>query len=74
MADPQVGARNMLLHIDVPGHGDFRVLGNPIKMSGVAAGATSAPPRLGEHTGAVLQSLGYSQSDIDAITEPSVTA
>jgi len=74
MADPQVGARNMLLHIDVSGHGDFRVLGNPIKMSGVAAGATSAPPRLGEHTGAVLQSLGYSQSDIDAITEPSVTA
>jgi crotonobetainyl-CoA:carnitine CoA-transferase CaiB-like acyl-CoA transferase len=74
MADPQVGARNMLLHIDVPGHGDFRVLGNPIKMSGVAAGAPTPPPRLGEHTGAVLRSLGYSQRDIDAITEPSVTA
>ena len=71
MADPQVGARDMLLHLDLPGRGDFRVLGNPVKLSGLAARAPSVPPRLGEHTGQVLQSLGYTQIEIDAITEAS---
>jgi crotonobetainyl-CoA:carnitine CoA-transferase CaiB-like acyl-CoA transferase len=61
----------MMLHLDVPGHGDFRVLGNPVKMSGLPARAPSAPPRLGEHTGQVLQSLGYTQLEIDTITEQS---
>jgi crotonobetainyl-CoA:carnitine CoA-transferase CaiB-like acyl-CoA transferase len=74
LADPQVRARDMLLHVDVPGLGDFRVLGNPVKMSGVAAGAPSAPPRLGEHTDAVLQSLGYTPHEIDAITQAGVGA
>jgi len=69
LADPQVCARDMLLHVDVPGHGDFRVLGNPIKMSGLPPRAPSAPPGLGEHTGAVLQLLGYTQPEIDTITE-----
>jgi crotonobetainyl-CoA:carnitine CoA-transferase CaiB-like acyl-CoA transferase len=71
LADPQVRARDMLLHLDVPGHGDFRVLGNPVKMSGLAPRAPSAPPQLGEHTGVVLQSLGFTQLEIDAITEQS---
>jgi len=74
IADPQILARDMLLHLDVPGHGDFRVLGNPVKLSGHAAAAPSPPPRLGEHTGPVLRSLGYTQDEIDAITQSSVTA
>jgi crotonobetainyl-CoA:carnitine CoA-transferase CaiB-like acyl-CoA transferase len=69
MADPQVGARNMLLHLDLPGRGDFRVLGNPVKLSDLAARAPTVPPLLGEHTGQVLESLGYTQIEIDAITE-----
>jgi formyl-CoA transferase/CoA:oxalate CoA-transferase len=74
IADPQILARDMLLHLDVPGHGDFRVLGNPVKLSGHAAAAPSPPPRLGEHTGPVLRSLGYTQDEIEAITQSSVTA
>jgi crotonobetainyl-CoA:carnitine CoA-transferase CaiB-like acyl-CoA transferase len=74
MADPQISARDMLLHLDVPGHGDFRVLGNPIKMSGVGPSAALVPPRLGQHTSAVLQSLGYTDSEISAIADESVPA
>jgi crotonobetainyl-CoA:carnitine CoA-transferase CaiB-like acyl-CoA transferase len=67
LADPQVAARAMQLRLEVPGHGGFRVLGNPIKMSGASAADPAAPPRLGEHTGAVLEGLGYGQDEIDAI-------
>ena len=74
IADPQVAARNMLLPIDVPGHGGFRVLGNPIKLSAQTPPAPTAPPRLGEHTGAVLASLGYTADQIDAIVHANVTA
>jgi crotonobetainyl-CoA:carnitine CoA-transferase CaiB-like acyl-CoA transferase len=74
MADPQIPARDMLLHLDVPGHGDFRVLGNPIKMSGVSPQAPVVPPRLGQHTSTVLQSLGYADSEIAAIADESVPA
>ena len=59
MADPQVAARDMLLTLDVPGLGAFRVLGNPSRCPACSQISPSAPPRLGEHTDAVLQSLGY---------------
>jgi crotonobetainyl-CoA:carnitine CoA-transferase CaiB-like acyl-CoA transferase len=74
IADPQVLAREMLLTLDVPGLGPFRVLGNPVKMSAAATDAPSAPPRLGEHTEAVLRSLGYDANDIDRITRRTAPA
>jgi crotonobetainyl-CoA:carnitine CoA-transferase CaiB-like acyl-CoA transferase len=33
-----------------------------------------APPRLGEHTESVLQSLGYTEKEIDQITQRTVPA
>jgi len=74
IADPQVGARDMLLNLDVPGLGAFRVLGNPVKMSDLSPGPPSAPPRLGEHTASVLRGLGYTEKEIDTITQRSVPA
>jgi formyl-CoA transferase len=74
MSDPQVRARDMLLTLDVPGLGAFRVLGNPVKMSGLVPAPPSLPPRLGEHTGSVLRSLGYAENEIDAITQRAVPA
>ena len=74
ISDPQVRARDMLLTLDVPGLGAFRVPGNPVKMSGVSPGPPCSPPRLGEHTDSVLQSLGYSEKEIDTITQRTVPA
>jgi crotonobetainyl-CoA:carnitine CoA-transferase CaiB-like acyl-CoA transferase len=67
IADAQVRARDMLLTLDVPGHGDFRVLGNPVKLSSESPPRPSAPPALGEHTAAVLEWLGYTENEIDAM-------
>jgi formyl-CoA transferase/CoA:oxalate CoA-transferase len=74
LTDPQVRARDMLLEIDVPAHGAFHVLGNPVKLSGAAPIAASAPPALGEHTSQVLASLGYSADEVDAIVQASLNA
>lgn len=39
----------------------------PLSLDGVASSVTSVPPRLGEHTAAVLQELGFSDSEIEAL-------
>lgn len=36
--------------------GDIRVLGSPMKLSDTPAAVRTAPPTLGQHTDAVLQS------------------
>jgi CoA:oxalate CoA-transferase len=40
LADPQINARNMVVTVDDPDIGAFRLAGNPIKMSGFADPAT----------------------------------
>jgi CoA:oxalate CoA-transferase len=42
--DPQVAARNMIVSIPDPVIGDLRVVGNPIKISGVPERADHSPP------------------------------
>lgn len=65
---PQVRARNMLVDVDAPAVGTARVVGNPIKLDGVADGAAMRVPQLGEHTEVVLrESLGMSDVEIDGL-------
>jgi CoA:oxalate CoA-transferase len=44
LRDPQVVARNMVVHVEDPELGAFPVAGNPIKLSGVADPPTRSPP------------------------------
>ena len=55
--DPQVDARQMLLPLNDKDLGDFRVLGNPIKLSNHPQGAIRRPPKKGEHTAEILAEL-----------------
>ena len=55
--DPQVEARQMLLPLNDKALGDFRVLGNPIKLSNHPQGAIRRPPKKGEHTAEILSEL-----------------
>ncbi len=71
-ADPQVLAQDMVLEIDQPGHGPVRVTGFPVKLSDTPARLHRPPPRLGEHTEAVLAGLGYSKSRIDRLRRAGV--
>jgi crotonobetainyl-CoA:carnitine CoA-transferase CaiB-like acyl-CoA transferase len=56
LGDPQLAARQMLIDI-ATGARPVKVPGNPIKLSGIEALASGAPPALGEHTDEVRRRL-----------------
>lgn len=66
LADPHIRAHHMLLDVARPdGEPPFSVVGNPVKVAGVADGTVRRWPRLGEHTDEVLGTeLGMSESEI----------
>jgi formyl-CoA transferase/CoA:oxalate CoA-transferase len=67
-ADPQLTARAMALELAHAALGPVRVLGTPLKLSETPPSIRTPPPRLGEHTGAVLaDDLGLSREEIDAL-------
>jgi alpha-methylacyl-CoA racemase len=68
MDDPQVRHRGMV----VEGPDGRRALGNPIKLSDTPPALRRPAPQLGEHTDAVLRSLGYSAGDIAGLRERGV--
>jgi len=59
-ADPQIQAREMIARLEHPTIGEMRVLGVAVKLLDTPGGVRTPPPRLGEHTDAVLQDLGFS--------------
>jgi crotonobetainyl-CoA:carnitine CoA-transferase CaiB-like acyl-CoA transferase len=68
VAEPQVADTGMLADIDVPTLGPIRVAGPPVGLSETPPRAQHGPPpRLGEHTRAVLRELDYSDRDVDAL-------
>ena len=66
-SDPQMMAREMLLHVDHPVEGKIPQIGFPVKFSETPGKITRHPPVLGEHTDEILQSLGYSAEEIDSL-------
>jgi crotonobetainyl-CoA:carnitine CoA-transferase CaiB-like acyl-CoA transferase len=60
LADPQVAINDMLL--EAPGATEtVRVVGSPVHMSDAPVRIRIAPPKLGQHTGAVLAELGLTE-------------
>jgi len=57
LADPQLAAREMIQSVPHPAAGPVKVLGVPIKLSDTPGAVDLPPPRLGEHTAAVLQGV-----------------
>lgn len=56
---PQVQHRGMVVELD-----NMRLLGNPIHFSDTPVSYRSAPPKLGEHSVAILQELGWDEATI----------
>ncbi len=66
-ADPQVGARGMLVQMPHPTLGTVSLAGTPLNLSATPAQMRLPPPLLGEHTDAILRTvLGL---DADTIAE-----
>ena len=69
MADPQVLARSMKIDVDIDDH-TFSFAGNPIKtVPHTPASETRPPPRLGQHSYAILEDiLDKTPEQIEALT------
>lgn len=66
--DPQVVARGMKMSMHRDDCGDVPLVASPLRLSGTPVEYRIPPPRLGEHTRDVLQSvLGLSSSDYDVL-------
>ncbi len=64
-ADPQVLARQMLVEMEHPKVGKFKLVGSPLKLSETPVQYRIPPPLLGEHTEEVLRNvLGYDTETI----------
>ncbi len=65
--DPQVqwgGMITTLHHADI---GEYRVIGNPVRMSETPPSYRTPPPALGADTDAVLADLGFATQEISAM-------
>jgi len=68
LAHPQVRARGMVVPLQHPSAGDIRVTGVPVRLSDTPGAVRTPPPRLGEHTRAVLaEVLGLDASAVDEL-------
>lgn len=73
--NPQVQARDTVETLTHPKKGDIKMTKNPMRFSKLNISSKYAPPLLGEHTEEILMNeLGYSMQDIEALREDKVIA
>ena len=67
--DEQLNAREMLIEMKHPNVDELTMIGNPIKLSDTPVQYILPPPLVGQHNREVMQSVGYSDAEIDAMLE-----
>lgn len=71
--DEQVLHREMVFETKIEGVGDWKHIGNPVKMSGAPGKVDRMPPpRIGEHTVQVLGEIGLSEADVSDLKSSGV--
>jgi crotonobetainyl-CoA:carnitine CoA-transferase CaiB-like acyl-CoA transferase len=75
LKDPQMKHRGMVVEVEDPELGKIRQIGVPIGYSETPGRAQFSPaPRVGEHTDAILEELGYRHGDISSLREEQAVA
>ncbi len=73
VSNKQVLARDMIVEVDHPVAGAFKMAGIPIKLSDTPGSIRTAAPILGEHTKEILgDKLGYTAEEISVLREKGV--
>ena len=68
LSDPQIRARDMVIRVPLASGETVSMPGIPMKFSASGTPAFTSPPRVGQHSHAVLaEMLGYTQARIDAL-------
>ncbi len=67
LADPQGAHNQIVMEMHHPMVGRIRTVGIPVKMSETPGSLRLPPPRLGEHTREVLEEIGFSAEEIEAL-------
>jgi crotonobetainyl-CoA:carnitine CoA-transferase CaiB-like acyl-CoA transferase len=70
--DPQVAHNEMIRTIQHHEAGEVKVVGNPVRFSETPWDIRLNPPRVGEHNHELLQSLGYTTEQIQALESEGV--
>ena len=65
--DPQMKHLGLAVDVEHPVVGKRQIVGQPVHMSRTPWQMRSITPEAGEHTREILQDLGYSEADIDAL-------
>jgi crotonobetainyl-CoA:carnitine CoA-transferase CaiB-like acyl-CoA transferase len=65
--DIQAKARGLVVQLEHPMLGMVKTIANPIRLSDTPVTYRLAPPFLGEHTNQILQGLGYSAQEMEAL-------
>src|SRR5690625_832996 len=68
ITDPQVLHNDSFLDIELDDGKQARVLAHPVKYDGERPALHSRPPRLGEHTEEILESVGYDSEKIERLS------
>jgi crotonobetainyl-CoA:carnitine CoA-transferase CaiB-like acyl-CoA transferase len=65
--DAQTRARGLIVQIEHPALGAAKSIANPVRFSNTPVSYRFPPPLLGEHTGTILQSLGYTAEEVKSM-------
>jgi crotonobetainyl-CoA:carnitine CoA-transferase CaiB-like acyl-CoA transferase len=66
---PQLAASDLIMSFDMPGLGEVRTVGSPVRFGRFRPSVRSTPGELGRDTEAVLTGFGYEQAEIKALAE-----
>ena len=69
IADPQLRANDIVVPLEGAGGKLTSTISSPMQIHGVAKVAAKRAPNIGEHNEEILQQLGFSASEIDALRE-----
>ena len=72
LADSQVLARDMVVDTDHPSLGRLRTIGTPVKLSRTPLTVGRPAPLLGQHTGQILQEVGFTADEIAGLRKKGV--